>query len=419
MRRIVLVLLALLSLSACAADDGRYDTSESSLRRCATSSTSIEGVDVSHHNGTIDWNRVEAAGVRFAFIRVSDALYEDTQFDRNWSEAARVGILRGAYQYFRPNKDVNAQADLLIERMGTLEANDLPPVIDVEYDGSLAPSVVAQRVRQWIDRVQAATGRTPIIYTAYYFWRDEVGNADPQGSPLWIANYGVTCPLVPDAWSRWTFHQYSESGTVAGISGDVDRDVFDGTEAELLALTAATGSTTPERIAIGFSWTRNASGSYDFTATAPESIARVDYYVQDYRIASATRGTGNYAARYARFNVATVGREFEVRGFDASGNEIGHGIGSIDSVSGPAVYVRQVAAGEYEIGLERPNTGAVAIEVSADGWLLTDSVSGSSHTGRMAVRSTFSLLGSRTFELRTYNADGSYRGAFRRTVVLE
>jgi len=200
---------------------------------CASGAT-LDGIDVSYYDGQPDWDQIKNSGIAFAFIRVSDGTaHEDSEFSRNWSEARRVGVVRGVYQYFRPAVDPIAQADLLLAKMGTLEPGDLPPVIDVEDDAGLPGSTVAQKVGQWIDHVDAATGRTSIIYTGFYFWRDQVGSSAFADHPLWIAWYDVACPDVPPPWSDWAFHQHTDSGTVPGMPPGVDLDVFNGDAAAL------------------------------------------------------------------------------------------------------------------------------------------------------------------------------------------
>lgn len=201
----------------------------------------MKGVDVSYYQGTIDWSAVKADGVEFAFVRISDGLGTiDTKFEQNWAGTKDAGILRGAYQFFRPNQDAIAQADLFLDKLGTLEANDLPPVIDVEAAGGMTPAQIADRVGIWIDRVKAATGMTPIIYTGFYFWRDSVGAADFPGSPLWHAQYtSAECPNIPPPWTDWAIWQYTASGRVNGIAGDVDTNRFNGTREQLLQLTNA------------------------------------------------------------------------------------------------------------------------------------------------------------------------------------
>lgn len=215
------------------------------------SGPTVKGIDVSYYQGTIDWARVKNDGVKYAFIRVSDGLGTiDTKFETNWAGTRANGILHGAYQFFRPNQDPIAQAELFLDKIGnTIADDDLPPVIDIEAAGGLTPAQVAAKAKQWIDHVEAALGVKPIIYTGFYFWRDQVG-APAYGAayPLWHAQYtSAACPNISAPWTRWTFWQYTSSGTVAGITGNVDTNRFDGTMDQLVALTpgGGNGGTTP------------------------------------------------------------------------------------------------------------------------------------------------------------------------------
>ena len=99
----------------------------------------------------------------------------------------------------------------------------------------LAPKVARTptQVRAWIvsfiNRIKARTGRPGIIYTGFYFWRDSAGNGSNLNCPLWLAAY-VSNPAsyVPAAWSTWSFWQYTSSGSCPGVSGNVDRDAWNG-----------------------------------------------------------------------------------------------------------------------------------------------------------------------------------------------
>jgi len=208
---------------------------EADVTVCADGPT-IEGIDVSKWQGNIDWDAVGGTNVRFAFIRTSHGLGTlDEWYADNWSEARRVGIMRGTYQYFAPGEDPIAQADLLLDRMGPLEEGDLPPVLDVEQADGRTPAQIVDAIHAWSDRVESVLGIRPIIYTAKYFWQDSVGApADFLDHSLWVANYTTGCPLIADPWARWDFWQYTSSGSIPGISGNVDRDVWNGTEDELL-----------------------------------------------------------------------------------------------------------------------------------------------------------------------------------------
>lgn len=195
----------------------------------------VPGVDVSYWQDTIDWDAVAASGIQFAFIRVSDGTgFLDPEFETNWAAAREVGIVRGAYQFFRPGQDAIAQADLLLEEMGALLPDDLPPVVDVEDSDGESPETVAAQLGLWIDTVEAAIGRAPIIYTARYYWNDEVVTDDFADYPLWVANWGPACPNLPDAWSEWVFWQDSSTGSVPGIYGNVDTNWFNGSYDQLL-----------------------------------------------------------------------------------------------------------------------------------------------------------------------------------------
>ena len=422
-----------LSLAACStevvvedgkAGDGLGDqdtggTTALPSRVCGNGPTTL-GIDVSYYQGAFNWTTVKNAGVKFAFIRVSDGLgFRDTQFARSWGQAKSVGIIRGAYQFFRPNQDPIAQADLLVDAMGTLEPTDLPPVIDVEASGGLGGSAVAGKVRQWVDRVKARTGRTAIVYTGKYFWQDSVANSTAfRDHPLWLAQYtSAACPDLPNAWSAWKFWQYSDRGSIAGISGGVDVNRFNGSLADLQAFVAQSAGASAYQ-AIEVYWAREADGTYQLRALAPAEITRVEYHVDGYPIGDATRAAGSNFPDSYRFSSAGTARAFEVRGFDAAGRQNGLGVGSIDVTADTAVYIRQMGAALYEIGLERAPAEVAAIEVRADGILLGDAVTGTNRSTRKAVRYKFTNLGPRTLTITTFDASGSARGTLTRTFTL-
>lgn len=203
--------------------------------RCPSGATT-PGIDVSYHQDEIDWRRVARAGIKFAFIRLSDGTtVRDPRFATNWLEARRAGLLRGAYQFFRPEQSVTAQADLMIAAMKNRSADDLPPVLDIEDTAGLPPATVAARARVWLDRVRDALDVEPIVYTGVDLWRG--GGAEllaPQR--LWLAHYTQGCPIVPSPWPRWTFWQHTERGAVPGIDGAVDLNLFAGDLRDLRAL---------------------------------------------------------------------------------------------------------------------------------------------------------------------------------------
>ena len=198
--------------------------------------SSIRGIDVSKYQGTIDWSQVATAGLSFVFIKASQGITSvDPELSANWSGAQTAGLLRGAYHFYQPGDDPTQQAQHFLATAPS-GIGDLPPVLDIETAGSLSPAEIVQGVATWLDVVQKATGRAPILYTSPGFWKT-LGATQLGAYPLWVAEYGVSSPIVPAGWSRWTFWQYSESGTVAGIQGAVDLDLFQGSLEELRALT--------------------------------------------------------------------------------------------------------------------------------------------------------------------------------------
>ncbi|MFH2009899.1 MAG: GH25 family lysozyme [bacterium] len=240
----VAALLAVWGAGAgCFPEGDRYERLQSEAEVCP-GGTLLEGIDVSYWQPNIDWNAVAGDGIVFAFIRVSDGdpasggTY-DTDFQTNWAAARAAGILRGVYQFFRPNQPPVAQADLLISEIGgAMTPGDLPPVIDMEATGGLSPAQVTAAMQQWIDRIETQLGVTPIIYTGKYFWQDNVQSGAYSSYPLWHAQYTTAqCPNIADQWTEWAFWQYTSSGSVAGIGGNCDRNVFNGDLAALQALT--------------------------------------------------------------------------------------------------------------------------------------------------------------------------------------
>ena len=198
----------------------------------------VKGIDVSKWQGTINWDQVKNDGVEFAIMRVSDGTsYTDEQFARNWSEAKRVDIVRGAYQFFRSDDDTAEQAQMVIDAIGTLEPGDLPPTIDLESDDGVDNATRIARVHQWMDTIEAFAGAKPFIYSGKYWWQDHMGTAEFNDHPLWHAQYtAAACPTLASQWPRWHVWQYTSEGRVAGINGNVDTNRFNGTRAQLDAL---------------------------------------------------------------------------------------------------------------------------------------------------------------------------------------
>jgi lysozyme len=195
----------------------------------------VQGIDVSHYQGTVDWEQVQAAGIRFAFAKATEGTtWTDPEFATNWAGMKTAGILRGAYHFFEPADDAGQQAQLFLHTV-QLESGDLPPVLDVETAAATTEDLW-QGVQTWLDTVQAATGLPPILYMSPGFADENDAPVSLITYPLWVAEYGVAEPTLPQGWINWLLWQSSESGTVNGVTGSVDLDQINGSLLTLQAL---------------------------------------------------------------------------------------------------------------------------------------------------------------------------------------
>jgi lysozyme len=213
----------------------------------------LEGLDVSKFQGdNIDWGKVAAAGAKFCFIRASYGAVASNEpnFGANWVGARGANLTCGAYHFLVPTTDmdnINAQADLFLStfksNVSIVEIGYLPAVLDVEADSPISGADYMAAVKTWIARVEADArfkGLSTIIYTRKSFW-DAIGDGSLSGHPHWVADYSQDPPRLPNDWGSWTFFQYTKSGSVDGVTGDVDQNRFAGEAADLAALTKTAG----------------------------------------------------------------------------------------------------------------------------------------------------------------------------------
>jgi lysozyme len=216
----------------------------------------ILGIDVSNSNPPIDWLiAAKTKKVTFAFAKASEgATFKDADFATNWAGMKSAGIIRGAYHFFRPIRPVDEQVENFLDMVGQLSPGDLPPVLDLEpYPDDVRAqwesiNSVDERIsksREWLEKVAAKLGRKPIIYTSASFWDELMDNTeDLVAYPLWVAHYKpdyqTSQPNIPaNNWGGkgYTFWQFTETGSVMGVRGVVDRNLFKGNLSKLLDLT--------------------------------------------------------------------------------------------------------------------------------------------------------------------------------------
>ena len=204
---------------------------------------SIRGIDVSHHQGKIDWelaSRAELGGDRISFAIVKATEGErtvDDYFSRNFREARENGLVRGAYHFFVPNKSATLQARNFIRHVN-LEPGDLAPVLDIEKQGDLSADALQDSALRWLEIVENYYGVRPIIYTSVKFRKSRLNRRDFNKYPLWIAHYYEDKPSYRGEWKFW---QHTDMGRIPGIKVNVDLNCYNGSMYDLRSLTVQGG----------------------------------------------------------------------------------------------------------------------------------------------------------------------------------
>jgi len=204
----------------------------------------IKAMDISNHQGKVDWAAIKGDGIQTAYLKSSEGKhFVDGTYAGNRAGAAAQGIPTGAYDFARPGNvipgdvvaDAKAEAEHFLSTAG-ITKDDLAPALDLENAGSLNQAQLAQWVKTWGETVKDATGSTPALYVSPSFWNAKVGaNADAaKGYKLWVADWGVSNPSVLTGWHSWAGWQTSSHGAVAGITGRVDIDVVQNPSALLV-----------------------------------------------------------------------------------------------------------------------------------------------------------------------------------------
>jgi GH25 family lysozyme M1 (1,4-beta-N-acetylmuramidase) len=202
------------------------------------------GIDVSNHNGIVDWPRVAASGVRFAGMKASGDegignVFVDPTFPDNWHQSRANGLIRIAYHYCRPSVVSPAASVTTFQRaiqaVGGLASGDLV-ALDLEDPG--VPDGVSLHVwaAEWLALAEDVFGVAPVKYSArYYTSTHDLEHDDLERFPTWWASYQATIPPSATGWDI-DIWQNSASGTCPGVSGQVDTDLFLGTVEELRLL---------------------------------------------------------------------------------------------------------------------------------------------------------------------------------------
>jgi lysozyme len=193
----------------------------------------VQGIDVAKYQGEIDWNRVRAAGIGFAYLKVTEGGDRlDSRFYENWQGAAAAGLPRGAYHFMywcRPGSEQGVWFAQAVPQ----DRRQLPPVLDLEWNGEspTCPKKVPREqalkdIRAMLTIMEQHTGKKPVIYTDINFHRDVLEGELPDYE-FWLRSTAAE-PHERFRGRPYTFWQYTATGRVPGVDGDVDRNVFNG-----------------------------------------------------------------------------------------------------------------------------------------------------------------------------------------------
>ncbi|MCI8265200.1 MAG: hypothetical protein HFH78_01895 [Lachnospiraceae bacterium] len=205
----------------------------------------VHGVDVSHYQGTIDWETLSQQNLDFAVIKATEgSTHIDDRFEENWQAAEQTHLYLGAYHFFSFDSEGDRQAASYIDTVGNLDGK-LAPVVDVEYYGNKknnppARADVVKNLGALLDALEQHYQIKPIIYTTFTVYNEYI-KGEFEEYPLWVRS--IYCPPEVLFGNKWSFWQYMDTAMLDGYAGDekyIDVNVFRGTMEELEELVIQT-----------------------------------------------------------------------------------------------------------------------------------------------------------------------------------
>lgn len=200
----------------------------------------IHGIDISHYQGDIDWDKLRGANIegcplRFIMIKSTEGSTRvDDKFKENFRQAREYGFIRGAYHFWSNKSSARSQAYHFLNTV-RLEEGDLPPVLDVEHKpADRSVEDFQNDVLTWLHIVEDKYHVKPIIYTYYKFKEKYLSKPVFDDYPYWIAHYYVDKVEYKGAWKFW---QHTDVGRLPGIKSYVDFNIYNGSFYDMKKLT--------------------------------------------------------------------------------------------------------------------------------------------------------------------------------------
>lgn len=192
-----------------------------------SSNVIYQGIDVSEWQGNINFKKVKEDGIKVVYIRAGQGFsYKDAKFERNYQEAKKNGLKIGVYHYVtaRSVEDAKLQAKFFASLISNKKI-DCKLAMDFESFGNLTNSQINEISLAYLKELEQLTKKEVIIYSNTYSAKYKF-NSKVAKYPLWVAQYGVNEPQDNGHWKNWEGYQYSSTGRVNGINGNVDLDKF-------------------------------------------------------------------------------------------------------------------------------------------------------------------------------------------------
>ncbi len=192
-----------------------------------SSNTIYEGIDISSWQKNVNFSKVKNSGIDIVYIKSSEGTrYIDPYFESNYKNAKANGLKVGFYHYVTARNVTQAKEQAnFFARIISGKQIDCKLAMDFESFGNLSVSQINEISKVFLETLESATKTSPIIYSNAYSAR-EIFSSSLNKYPLWVANYGVSKPGSNGKWSSWVGWQYTSTGRVDGISGNVDRNKF-------------------------------------------------------------------------------------------------------------------------------------------------------------------------------------------------